>query len=148
MKCWEDWKGCETLHVTPFLSSHLWCRWDCVRRFCKDLNPSILKTLASIAQWIIVCVCVCARARAHTHTHTHTHTCSTLSGFSCVQLFAALWIAALQAPLSMGFFRQENWSGLPRPSPGDLPDPETAPASLKSPASAGRFFTASATWEV
>jgi len=38
---------------------------------------------------------------------------------------AALWIAALQVPLSMGFSRQEYWSGLPCPSPGDLPHPET-----------------------
>ena len=40
-----------------------------------------------------------------------------------VQLFATLWTVALQAPLSMGFSRQEYWSGLPFPSPGDLPDP-------------------------
>ena len=39
------------------------------------------------------------------------------------------WTAARQAPLSMGFSRQEHWSGLPLPSPGDLPDPEIKPAS-------------------
>ena len=93
-----------------------------------------------------MCVCVCLCVCACACTHTHTHAC-TLSGFSRVQLFAALWTAAHQAPLSMGFSRQENWSGLPRPSPGDLPAPETEPASLKSPASAGTFFTASDTWE-
>ena len=42
---------------------------------------------------------------------------------SCVQLFATPWTVAHQAPLSMGFSRQEYWSGLPFPSPGDLPDP-------------------------
>ena len=42
---------------------------------------------------------------------------------SCVRLFATLSTLARQAPLSMGFFRQENWSGLPFPSPGDLPHP-------------------------
>ena len=42
---------------------------------------------------------------------------------SCVRLFATLWTAAYQAPLSMGFSRQGYWSGLPFPSPGDLPDP-------------------------
>ena len=52
-----------------------------------------------------------------------------------------------QAPLSMGFSRQEYWSGLPFPSPGDLPHPATEPASLVSPALADRFFTTSATWE-
>ena len=46
-----------------------------------------------------------------------------------------------QVPLPMGFPRQEYWSGLPFPSPGDLPDPGLKPASLESPALAGRFFT-------
>ena len=52
-----------------------------------------------------------------------------------------------QAPLSVGFSRQEYWSGLPCPPPGDLPDPGIEPASLVSPALAGRFFTTSSTWE-
>ena len=42
---------------------------------------------------------------------------------SCVQLFATLWTAACQTPLSMGFSRQEYWSGLPCSPPGNLPDP-------------------------
>ena len=42
---------------------------------------------------------------------------------------------------------QEYWSGLPRPPPGDLPDPGLEPKSLVSPALAGGFFTAGATWE-
>ena len=42
---------------------------------------------------------------------------------SCVQLFATPWTVAYQAPPSMGFSRQKYWSGLPLPSPGDLPDP-------------------------
>ena len=50
-----------------------------------------------------------------------------------------------QAPLSMGFPRQEYWSGLPFPSPGDLPDPGMEPMSLKSAALAGRFFITSTT---
>ena len=41
--------------------------------------------------------------------------------FSCVRLFPTQWTVAHQAPLSMGFFRQEYWSGLPCPPPGDLP---------------------------
>ena len=65
--------------------------------------------------------------------------------FSCVQLFVTLWTVARQAPLSMGFSRQEYWSGLPCPPPGDLPDPGIEPMSLMSPALAGRFFTSSAT---
>ena len=54
---------------------------------------------------------------------------------------------AHQAPLSMGFSRQEHWSGCPCPPPGDLPDPGIEPASPGSPAWAGRFFTTSAPWE-
>ena len=70
-----------------------------------------------------------------------------LSLFSHVQLFVTLWIVACQAPLSMGFSRQEYWSGLPCPLPGDLPYPGIEPASLMSPALAGGLFTTSATWE-
>ena len=51
---------------------------------------------------------------------------------------AALWTVARQAPLSVEFFNQEYWSGLPFPTPGDLPDPGIKPGS---PALAGGFFT-------
>ena len=70
-----------------------------------------------------------------------------LSRFSHVRLFATLWTVARQAPLSMGSSRQEYWSGLPFPFPGDLPNPRTEPAFLTSSALAGRFFTTSTTWE-
>ena len=70
-----------------------------------------------------------------------------LGHFSRVWLFATLWTTALQAPLSMGFSRWEYWSGLPCPPPGNLPNPGIKPASLMSPALAGRFFNTSATWE-
>ena len=73
---------------------------------------------------------------------------SMLSDFSCVRLCSTLWTVACQAPLSMGFSRQEYWSGLPRPPPGDLPDPGIKPASLMSPILAGGLFTTSATWEI
>ena len=62
-------------------------------------------------------------------------------GFCAVPaLFATLWTVARRAPLSIGFSRQEYWSGLPFPSPGDLPDPGTEPTSLLSPSLAGGFF--------
>ena len=48
---------------------------------------------------------------------------------SHVQLFASPWTVAYEAPLSMGFSRQESWSGLPFPSPGDLPNPGIEPRS-------------------
>ena len=55
------------------------------------------------------------------------------------------WNIAPQAPLSMGFSRQEHWSGLPCPPPRDLPNPGVKPASLTSPALADGFFTTRAT---
>ena len=64
--------------------------------------------------------------------------------FRHVQLFATPWTIAHQAPLSMGFSRKEYWTGLPFPSPGDLPDPGIEPTSLMSPAMAGGFFNTSA----
>ena len=57
---------------------------------------------------------------------------------SHVLLFVTPWTVAHQVPLPMGFPRQEYWSGLLFPSPGDLPDPGIKP---ESPALAGRFFT-------
>ena len=62
-------------------------------------------------------------------------------------LFVTLWTVARQAPLSMGFSRQEYWSGLPFPTLVDLPNPGTEPMSLMSPVLAVRFFTTSTTWE-
>ena len=82
---------------------------------------------------------------------------SVCQSLSHVRLFAALWTVACQTPLSVGFSRQEYWSGLPRLPPGNLPDPRFEPMSLPdpgfelmslmSPALVGRFFTTLATWE-
>ena len=60
---------------------------------------------------------------------------------SRVQLFVTPWTVAHQAPLSMEFSRQEHWSGLIFPSPGDLPDPGMKPSSPMCLALAGSFFT-------
>ena len=70
---------------------------------------------------------MCARVRA----------CSVAS---VVPDSATLWTIACQAPLFVGFSRQEYWSGLPCPLPGDLSDPEIEPTPLMSPALAGGFF--------
>ena len=67
-----------------------------------------------------------------------------LSHFNHVRLSVTPWTVAHQVPLSMGFCRQEYWSGLPCPSPGDLPDPGMEPTSLMSLALAGEFFTTKA----
>ena len=60
---------------------------------------------------------------------------------SHVCFFPTLWTIACQAPLSMEFFRQENWSGLPFLPAGDLRNPGIEPTSLASPALAGKFST-------
>ena len=68
--------------------------------------------------------------------------CSSAIVLSCVQLFETPWtVVDCQAPLSMAFFRQEYWSALPFPPPGDLPDSEAKPASPASSPLAGRLFT-------
>ena len=71
----------------------------------------------------IVCVCVCALSLTR------------------VWLFETPWAVPRQAPLSMGFSRQECWSGLPCPPPGDLPDPGIEPVSPESASLASGFFT-------
>ena len=70
-----------------------------------------------------------------------------LSRFSNVWLFVTPWAVACHAPLSTRFSRQEYWSGLPYPPPGDLPNPGIEPTSCISPALADMFFTTSTTWE-
>ena len=77
-------------------------------------------------------------------TEVTSHACTVLGR---VQFFAASWAVAHQAPPSMGFSRQDYWSGLPFPTPGDLPDPGNKSVSPASPALAGGFFTTSTTWE-
>ena len=74
------------------------------------------------------------------------HACM-FSPFSRVQLCAALWTVAHQAPLSIGFSKQEYQSGLPCPSPGDLPSVGIEPMTLTSSALASRFHTTRTTWE-
>ena len=91
----------------------------------------------------------------YTYVYIHTYVCiyvlfqillpykllCCLCVISCVQLFATPWTVAHQAPLSMGFSRQEYWSGLPFPAPGDLSDSGIKPGSPASPSLAGGFFT-------
>ena len=85
---------------------------------------------ATELNWYVKEVCVCVQL------------------LSCVQLFATPWTVAHQVPLSMGFPRQEFWSGLPIPNPDDLPNPGIKLASLASPALAAGFLTTSNTWEI
>ena len=96
---------------------------------------------------VVIYTYVCV---AYVYTHMHICICMYVCMLSCfihVQLFVMLWTVARQAPLFMGFSKQEYWSGLPCPPPGDLPDPGIKPVSLMPPALAGRFFTTSTTRE-
>ena len=86
-----------------------------------DISSSI--TQLEILEFL--CVCVCVRAHA----------------LSRVRFFVTPCTVSHQAPLFMEFSRQEYWSGLSFLTPGHLPDPGIEPASLKSSALAGRFFT-------
>ena len=100
--------------------------WNCIgpltRGFFSVVSTSVLYDLRLVEstptlfkdQLCISPVCTCV-----------------LSGFRCVRLLATVWTIAHRAPLSLGFSRQEYWSGLPFPSPGDLPNPGIEP---KSPA--------------
>ena len=105
--------------------------------------PPSLPPIVSITDPLLLC---CALMGFHITFPLNKGACM-LSHFSHVQFFATPWTVACQAPLPMGFSRQECWSGLPCLLPGDLPDPGIEPASLMSPALAGGFFTISATWE-
>ena len=69
------------------------------------------------------------------------HVCMCIQSLSRVWLFVIPWTVAHQAPLSMGFPRQEYWRGLPFPPPGDLPNPGIELATLEVPALEGKFFT-------
>ena len=84
---------------------------------CKEIQPVHPKGDQS---WVFT-------GRTDTEAETPILCCA--QWFSDVRLFATPWIAASQAPLSMGFSRPEYWSGLPCPSPGDLPNTGIKPRS-------------------
>jgi len=117
--CWAMWLWVN--HLTLVFQTSLWNEWT-EDDFCFN--------------YLLLCqVRVCVHAKC-------------MHNFSHVQFFATLWTLVLQASVSMGFSRQEYWSGLSCPCAGNLPNPGMEPISLTSPALEGRFFTASVTWEV
>ena len=116
-------------------------------------------TVRKITACVYVCICSWIAHTLYRHEHTVKdnvtlsyqstpspecllrHTCVCIvQPLSRVQLFATPWTLACQAPLSMGFPKEEYWSGLPLPPPGDPPSPGMEPLS---PALAGRFSTLS-----
>ena len=128
--CECPWEG-RTGHWLPILALQFSGIWPWA---CNFSLPQFLHLLNGDSKTIshsIIIKLVCAHAQLP----------------CCIQLFAILCMVALQAPLSMGFSRQEYWSGLPFPFPGNLPNPGIKPAFLMFPALACEFFVTSATWE-
>ena len=119
-ECWQHPQSCDNPHV----SGH--CHLSSGGQKCSCLRATGLTPKNSLEILYSFCTCL-------------------LSLCSHARFFATLWTVACQAPLSVEFSRQEYWSGLPCPSPGDLPDPGIEPASV-SLALTGGFFTTSATW--
>ena len=99
-------------------------RFLCSTRSCRDQDSSHSVTQLDLGQQYVIC--------------------NTLLLFSCSAIFdsfATPWTVALQPPLSLGFPRQECWSGLPFPFPGDLLKSGIKPSFLQVSCTAGRFFT-------
>ena len=123
----------EQLNFSSFISLQILESWKTIFIFslCSCLrwsHPALCfkcqtKTLMSPLPY-------CLFSMSHKLSRKYTYACvpvCVLSHFSHVRLFANLWIVACQAPLSLGFSRQEYWSGLPFPPPGDLPAPGIKP---------------------
>ena len=127
LKCLPNQSACLAAHspalgeATPLLP-----RRSRSRQPCPPLPLSGPRAFQGIYKILALFCSVCAQPLSH------------------VRLFVT---PRTVAPLSMEFSRQEYWSRLPFPTPGDLPHPEIEPESLASPSLAGGFFTASATWE-
>ena len=85
-------------------------------------------------------LCIHAKSSCQEVRSSCMCTCSVTQLFSCIWIFVAPWTVAHQTPLSMGFSRQEYWSGLPVPPPWDLPNPGIKPGSPVFPALADRLF--------
>jgi len=103
-----SWKDICIIMLTAeiFIISRIWKQPKCLL---------IDEYIRKCERYIYICVCVCV---------------CILSCFSHVRFFVTQWTVACQAPLSMGFYRQEYWCGLPFPSLGDLPDPLTQGSNL------------------
>ena len=93
---------------------------------------------ATVLEWVVVS----SRGFSQHRDQTHSLMCVYVQLLSLVYLFVTPWTVTCHSPLSMEFSRQEYWSELPFPPPGDLPESGIEPTTLTSHALAGRFFTA------
>ena len=133
-KFWKRW-GYQTM---------LPASWEaCIQVRRQQLEPDMEQNTGSKLRKEFIKALYC-----HLAYLTYMQRAWVLSHFTHVWLFATLLSVACQLVCPWGLSRQEYWSGLPCPPPGDHPHPGIKPASLKFPTLAGGFFTTSATWEV
>ena len=137
-------EGTEAFLYGPLLPGHVGPGTDCTwAETCKSSRQSNIHQEILCACWISHCRCVSLEDSVSTtvvnkmqnHQRDYARACAQPSDSATPRTVAC------QPPPSMGFSRQEHWSGLPFPSPGDLPDPGIEPASPVSPTLVGRFFT-------
>ena len=117
---WQEGGGRGTDFFGPKRSG-CWIEWT-------SFQSSVIRYKETCVCVVCVCVCVCQVTLVLSDS-------------------VIPWTVTLQASMSMGFSRQECWSGLPCPPSEDLPNPGIEPAFPVSPALAGGLFTASTTWE-
>ena len=125
-----------------------WSGWEVGLYFSLVVSRDIQRDIPKERACLSHCMCMheIVPCKDNGWSFARNHGC-VLSCFSRVQFFETPRTVALQAPLTVGFSRQEHWSGLPCPPPGDLPHPGIEPMSLMSPALVGGFFTISITLE-
>ena len=116
---WDGWMASPTQWTWVWASSGRWWRTG---------KPGVPRSMGSQRVW-------------HEWSAEQQHDHYSTQSLSCVRFFATLWTVACQAPLCMGFPRQEYWSGLPCPPPGHLSDSGIKPKCPEAPTLAGRFFT-------
>ena len=107
-----------------------WVAISYFRGSCPSRDRTHLFCVSCIDRWILYHWAPRDPTKSKKDVITAEWASEWVKSLSRVWLFATPWTLARQVPLSMGFSRQEYWSGLPFPSPGDLPDPGTEPRSL------------------
>ena len=140
-KHWSQW-GCVSWVYLFSLLSHLQATSIPLGFlvYKQEANTLPHRVVVSIRKWIFIQTLHPVGMLSMMYMHTK-------SLQSCLTLCDPMDCVAHQAPLSMGFSREEYWSGLQCPPPGGLPDPRIKPMSPVSPTLAGGFFTIHATWE-
>ena len=125
----QNWMTCESLSITPSTLQAL--DWKSMNIYNNNYYYALTTWAISLHQALGIQFLLSLYGHDHWEAMHNLSACM-LSRFSHVCLCATLWSVARQAPLSLRFFRQEYWSGLPCPPPGDLPDPGVKPMSFMS----------------